>query len=397
MTNKSAPLGANADAYIRAVPYSGSLPQIVLYLSVDQDVCKCDKSLAGDTFGALADISRTSIHDFLHKGRDCGGNCELRQILNTCVARLESESIVEVELYDQFFDRLLRLRFLSLKNPEDGQNIATLHVIDITAGREVTNSLLHTNKQLGVLFHEKEYALTVSEEKNSQHRERLRDMDRLLKTLSTRLIIAQEQERNRISNDLHDGVGQHLSLARYSVGQACDKATGVELSETMTQILNRTLHHIDSSVQEVRRITRNLKPSMLEEFGIVATLELLIHEFECAHSDISIRANIQSVPSEPPADRSVAIMRILQEAINNISKHSGASQVVFDIDFRNHVATMKISDNGQGFDTAMRGTIDQSKTMYGLANMRDRARSTGGEIEINSAPGKGTTIDVRWS
>jgi signal transduction histidine kinase len=381
---------------MRIVPYTGELPQIVLFMDSDSLVERCDKSLAGDTFSHLPDISRESPHAFLHNDEQCIGDCELRGLLKECIARLESETIIDVEMFDGGFGRLLRLRFLGSAGNENSQAFAILHVVDITAGREVTHSLLDTNRRLGVLFKEKESELSVSEEKNVEHCENLRDMNRHLKMLSTRLIMAQEQERNRISSDLHDGVGQHLSLSKYCLEQAIEEAGLRPDKSGLDDALKRTLRHLESSVQEVRRISRNLKPSMLEEFGLVATLELLVHEFIDAHSTISATIDIRSADSKVPTEKAVAVMRILQEATNNVSRHAAATAVVFDIAIERDTISMEISDNGVGFEPATRDFSATNRTRYGINNMIDRARSSGGIFEISSKPDEGTTIRVNW-
>lgn len=393
MSEKKAHTSSDSGSRYRKLLFAGELPQIVLYLSPDLQVVRCDKSLAGSTFALMPDICRSSAHEYLHGHVRCNGNCDFEHVLIECAERLVNESIVEVEAYDRVLGRLLRLRYVRPVDRDANEADSILHVIDITEGREVTHSLQDTNRQLKKLFAKKEYELSVSKERSS---EQLRDMGAHLKSLSSRLIMAQEQERNRISSDLHDGVGQHLSLARYNVEKVQQLAGETSVDVEMLAPLVAIMRHVDESIQEVRRITRNLNPSMLEEFGIVATVELLIHEFVSSHADISAKTTINASEVELPAERSVAIIRIIQEALNNISKHSKATRVDMAITIHRKGVLLVLTDNGVGFNLDDYKATEPSVMKYGLANMHDRARSTGGSIVIDSRPGSGTKVEAAW-
>jgi signal transduction histidine kinase len=198
------------------------------------------------------------------------------------------------------------------------------------------------------------------------------------------VIDGQDQERNRLSRELHDSVGQSLIAVKLQL----------ENAETMNYSMMRAgidsaKSMIDSTIEEVRRVCNALMPAALNEFGIISTLRALCSEMA------SLAGFTVEFENEGSLDRiskksQVYLYRIAQEALNNIAKHSRATHVIMKLNRINNIVTLEVSDNGKGFNFdpinfALRN---------GLQNMRERTNLLQGEFTINSQPGFGTTIKV---
>jgi signal transduction histidine kinase len=268
--------------------------------------------------------------------------------------------------------------------------------VDITIGREAILTLQQVNHGLDKMFRSKASQLSKALDKVDRDHLRMARMDERLRLLSSRLILAQEQERERISSDLHDGLGQRLSLARYTIERCLDKLVSEGGAECTVTSLRTALDYVKESVCEIRNVVQGLKPSMLEELGVIASLELLVHEFELTYTGIRFNAEIE--PSDTPVsyDVSVAIYRISQEALRNIVKHADASNVDFSVDISSRRTRLRVADNGRGIDCSSLDKSVPGKTGHGLANIRERATATGGRFEIDSDADSGTSLTVVW-
>lgn len=206
--------------------------------------------------------------------------------------------------------------------------------------------------------------------------------------LSRKIINAQEQERQRVARDLHDSVNQLLSTAKYrlsSLGaQQRHKAGARDLQMVRTVI--------EKALGEVRSISRNLRPSELDDLGLVAALRSLIREFR-ERSGINAAFSHESpeCPMQIPKEVELTIYRIAQEALNNVEKHSKASRVAMNLGCpRNAQVVLVVRDNGKGMAPEARKSRG-----WGLQNITERAALLKGNVEIDSAYRKGTKISIR--
>lgn len=195
------------------------------------------------------------------------------------------------------------------------------------------------------------------------------------------VIDGQEKERQRLSRELHDGLGQNLVAIKLKLESISAKQAG-ELSGTLTQVKQMFNH----TIEEVRRISNNLMPAALKEFSLAVVLRNLCTEIE-SNSGINVGLTIGVLPESLDQVLKTYIYRIVQEALTNVVKHSGASRAVVSVfsDFSN--LHLQIEDNGSGFSPA---ALPDSGN--GLYNMKERAILLGGKINIISAKGKGVKI-----
>lgn len=213
--------------------------------------------------------------------------------------------------------------------------------------------------------------------------------------LSTQLLIVQEDERKRIAADLHDVIGQSLSLIKLSIDNAAE-TIGTAGIENARDCLHGLSAKLKDTLAEVRRISMDLRPAILDDLGILRTLFWFFREFEAACRRIVVTKMINVGEHEIPSPLKIVIFRVLQEATTNIVKHSGADRITFSLIREADTLRLSIADNGQGFDPSQRVKGDGAGYGLGLRSMEERALLSGGAYTIESAPGQGTCIRIAW-
>ncbi|HVW10249.1 MAG TPA: ATP-binding protein, partial [Bryobacteraceae bacterium] len=208
-----------------------------------------------------------------------------------------------------------------------------------------------------------------------------------LRRLSGQIRTAQEQERKYLSRELHDQVGQMLTGLRMELGSIA-RVLGNAESEVSSRIA-RAKGTVEQTLRIVRDIAMLLRPSMLDDLGLVPALAWLIKEV-ARPSGIEIESNIDPALDRVPDVYRTCIYRIVQEALTNASRHSGAHNVHVSLRRESHWVIGSVADDGRGFDRAA-----QKRRGLGLLGMEERVREVGGSVDIGSSPGKGTRIEFR--
>ena len=222
----------------------------------------------------------------------------------------------------------------------------------------------------------------------------LRESEKRLRDLSSRLLGAQEEERKRIAVELHDSIGASLSAIKMSLenllpmtGKNSEPAKSIESLISLTQ----------QTIDEARRIMAALRPSMLDDLGLITTIASFCRSFQAIHSDIFIEQVIDVEERHIPESLKIVIYRILQEAFHNIAKYSRAEFVELSLEKNDDTLELTIEDNGQGFNLEAALSKSNHKRGLGLTSMRERVELSGGSLRIESMVGKGTTIRASWS
>lgn len=223
----------------------------------------------------------------------------------------------------------------------------------------------------------------------------IKEANRKLRALSGQLIDAQERERQRIAAELHDSLGQTLSTIKLRV-ESCLSQGSRRLSGHERQAIDTTLERIGEAVDEVRRIAMDLRPVMLDDLGVVATLQWFCREFQNVHPGVKVIQRFGVDEHAIPQRRKVAIYRIVQEAFNNAAKHAQASNLVVVLSNAETGIELSIKDDGCGFDVTRSASGEWDAPGFGLRSMRERAELTDGAFCLVSNPGEGTAIAVRW-
>ncbi|MGB1155470.1 MAG: cache domain-containing protein [Alphaproteobacteria bacterium] len=199
-----------------------------------------------------------------------------------------------------------------------------------------------------------------------------RSADQKLKALNRRIVEIQEEQAQRISRDLHDGISQLLVLTRYSLEAV--EAELVPAQEEQQKILTRSRGTIDRALMELSSIARNLRPPALDQLGLQQALLTLADDYQ-AQSNIEVIADIEALGDKLTEAGKSALFRVAQEALTNISKHANASQVWIRLKIIDDFVELSIEDNGKGLKLPEHGGL-------GIANMRERLTSQGGHLEM---------------
>jgi signal transduction histidine kinase len=220
------------------------------------------------------------------------------------------------------------------------------------------------------------------ERQNSRRYKEILDGRKELEQLSARLVAAQETERRAISRELHDEVGQTLGAV---LVDAANLANRIPAEDTMShRYLDNIRALADSSVNSIRNIALLLRPSMLDDLGLIPALEWQAREVS-RRSGIKVKVTAENVPDSLPDALRTCIYRVVQETLHNVSRHSGAKNVLVSVQQAGDSLVLTVKDDGSGFDP-------EKTRGLGLLGMEERVKQLGGRLEIQSQPGHGTVL-----
>ena len=229
--------------------------------------------------------------------------------------------------------------------------------------------------------------------KRKQAEEKLRESEDNLRALASQLLTAQERERERISRGLHDELGQSLLVLKLQAGHI-KKSLEQEQVEIRREC-REMMSHLDRLVDEVRRLARDLSPTMVRDLGLSLALKRIIEEFS-RHYDIQTDMHqIEDLKGLFPRETQIGIYRIFQESLTNIGKHAQASQLTIAMQREDGQVVFTVADNGKGFNLDEVMGRDPTTRGLGLMAMQERAHIMGGTLEIKSEEGQGTRITFR--
>ncbi len=203
--------------------------------------------------------------------------------------------------------------------------------------------------------------------------------------------MAQEEERKRISHELHDETIQALVVLSRQLDALASSGDG--LSEDIKRRLEELWQQTDSILQGVRRLSQDLRPAAIDRLGLLPAVQWLASEVT-NYSHIATKVKIIGEEHRLPEEVAIALFRIIQEALRNIWRHSGATSAEITFEFTKNKTKITVNDNGKGF--VITGKIGElaKQGKLGLVGMQERVQLIGGAISVESKPSKGTTITV---
>jgi signal transduction histidine kinase len=209
-----------------------------------------------------------------------------------------------------------------------------------------------------------------------------------MKRLSRQLLEVQENERRHLARELHDEVMQTLTALKLSLGAAAQAPT------TVTRQLEESVETVDDLVEQVRSLSLDLRPSMLDDLGLVAALEWYCQR-QSRRLAVPITFSAAPFSSRLSPELETTCFRVVQEGLTNAAKHSQATQVWVTLQQRDSTLQITLRDNGIGFDTVTRHVHSERGSGIGLHGMEERLRLVEGQLDITTTPGHGTEIRAR--
>jgi signal transduction histidine kinase len=218
---------------------------------------------------------------------------------------------------------------------------------------------------------------------------KLQKSENRLRTLAAELITIQENERSRISKELHDELGQSMMLLQFQLGGVYKNIN----NNLVRQELGSAIEHLNESVESVRRLTKDLSPVSLENLGLATAVKYMIEEWSNS-LEIESFVEIEDVDNLLSPQVQLHIYRIFQEALTNIGKHAQARHMSSVMKREGGHIYLEISDDGQGFDVKdVLATLHQARK-FGLCTMEERVRLIGGTLNLQSQKGSGAKIII---
>lgn len=216
--------------------------------------------------------------------------------------------------------------------------------------------------------------------------EQLEEANRQLRILSRQLFHIQEEERRHLARELHDEIGQTLTAAKINL-----KIIAPDVPAEISGRFDDSVQLLDRLLRQVRELSLNLRPPLLDELGLVPTLRWLVdQQAQRAGLRVSFNANVDELEIDP--DVQTTCFRVAQEAITNVIRHSGAKNLAVDLRCEAERLTLSVSDDGAGFDPAVLQQRTTQNLTLGLMSMKERTLLVRGGFELQSVPGQGTQV-----
>ena len=354
------------------------LPQVVCVLDAQRNVVRANRAIETWALGDVREVQGRNLHRLLHP-RCAGGLCALAARLDDAWSSLASIDAVNFELYDAVLARVLNVTLLPLAHDAIDGGVVGGHAVivlsDITELYNIQNALRTMNEQL---------------EARTQELDSSREG---LSILSGQLMKSQEDERKRLAQELHDSVGQSLSAIKYSLERVVEMTRGRDASAARN-LLTTTIGRVQETVESIRSIAMNLRPSMLDDLGAVSAVRWFCREMGEIYPVTRFHNDLAVTDEQIPEHLATPIFRTVQESLNNVVRHAKAQNAFVSLRRDESTLTLEIRDDGVGFDPKEVRLLAQQG--LGLNGLRERAAKTGGVFLVQSKRRGGTVVRVSW-
>lgn len=378
-----------------------ALDHLVCLIDGRQRVVRVNRVLERWSLGRVADAIGKDIHVLLH-GECRDVDCALAERVHESWQRLQSGEASEFELRDATLERALHVSLRPAIGRASDETRAVLVVSDVTV-LQLAQEALHTlnaGLESRVRARTRDLADANRDLKNEVVRREsaemaLRASSNELALLSEQLMNAQENERKRIARELHDTVGQALSAIKYGLERAEVLVRQGRFNDSRPALV-RAVSDVQSTIDEIRSIAMNLRPSLLDDLGAVSAVTWFCREFIESFPFIELSARINLDDGDIPQRLSTAVFRSVQELLNNVARHAQAHQVRVTLEGQGNLLVLEVSDDGIGFDP--NDAVVSLRHGHGIRNVRERAEMTGGHFTVAPpSSGSGTLARIEWA
>lgn len=371
------------------------VPEVILLLDADGRILRTSERHAGARLRELQFTAGKKPHRVLHprcKDSDCPFSQKWRRAWEMHHAGLpvewvtflhEPEGVIKVRL--QSVDYACGVLFEECI--EDFENCSVVFMQDVTPHYDPQGEARVCRASNHV--HGKPLGLGCASA--GLPCEMVATIDQRLNATAGRLLVAQESERKRIAAELHDGLGQTLSLLSFEIDALEESFPQPDASGRLAS-LRRIREQARRSLRELRRITQNLRPLALTNLGLFEALEVLCADFRTACPEVALDCELLGQEQHVPGDIAIAVYRISQEALNNVARHADATRASLRFAMDKGAIELVVQDDGVGVADAASPGVG-----IGLETMGERTRILRGTFGIDSSPGGGCKITARWS
>jgi signal transduction histidine kinase len=242
--------------------------------------------------------------------------------------------------------------------------------------------------QLAKNFDEMAIALEQRQAERELAEMELKRSQELFRNLSTHLQVVREEERTRIARKIHDDMGQALTALKIDLTWLNKKLTDAQ--PLIREKLQSMVTLINETIETVHNLSEDLRPGILDDFGLSAAIEWQAEEFQ-KRTGIECRINLASDESNLSKEKSTNLFRIVQESLTNVIRHANATKVEINLSEKDGILLLEVADNGKGITKA---AVTNPKS-FGLIGIKERVHSLGGEVDISGTPNAGTRLKVK--
>ena len=383
-----------------------ALPHFICLLDGQKRIVRTNRSVEKWISGHVTEVRGRTIHELLHP-RCTDPACYMQTCCDQAWDAVRNGETVNFDAEDRVLIRHLniQLRPISLQPDTDGVKGTSLAVVvlrDITSIKRAEALLKNYSDELELRILARTSELREANEllrneidERRRIEEALRHSENEMHLLSAQLMTAQEMERKRIASELHDGLGQSLSAIKFCMENAIGLWTP-RCGDQDIKLIESIIPKMQGAIDEVRRISMDLRPSTLDDLGVIPTIAWFCREFRSIYRGIQLDTFIDIQEDQVSMPRKTVIYRVLQEALNNVAKHAKADRVRIHLRKNDSAIELLIQDNGMGFDLVSLAMRQESERGFGIAGMRERSEFSGGTFTIKSTRETGTIIRVMW-
>ncbi len=267
-----------------------------------------------------------------------------------------------------------------------------LVLTDITEQKRTEEALRQNEGHLKAAQSALEESRDQLEMRIQERTAQLLESEKRFRCLADELLNAQEKERKRIAQEIHDSMTAQLAAVKYRLEREFSTGSDPKAGARIRDIAAQT----QNVIEETRRIMANLRPPILDDLGLLPTIEWFCREFKIKNPEIEFERKIEVRENKIPENVKVVFFRLLQEALNNVRNHSAANRVKISlVEVESHIA-LTVEDNGKGFSLQNGLPAKKMGGGFGLSSMQEGVEIAGGTFEIKSSPGQGTRVRATW-